>query len=146
MVGEPAGAPEVPPRLHHVVFAVRRESFERASEYLGGLGFLLAEFVLDDVGLRVAIDWAGGVELLTPTDDHLAEPGSVGDFLARQGEGVFSVVVRVPDADQLSQIARAAGAAERYRQERRVGDFTVNEVEVTALFGIPLTFLETDLD
>lgn len=96
MVGEPAGAPEVPPRLHHVVFAVRRESFERASEYFGGLGFRLAEFVLDDVGLRVAIDWAGGVELLTPTDDHLAEPGSVGDFLRVRGRACFRLSCGCP--------------------------------------------------
>jgi 4-hydroxyphenylpyruvate dioxygenase-like putative hemolysin len=146
MVDEQLAPAQAPPRLHHVVFAVRAESFDSATEYLECLGFRLVEHTLDDVGLRVRIDWSGGVEVVTPTADHLAEGGSVGDFLARNGEGVFSVVVRVPDADQASTSAQAAGAAERYRQRRHGSGFKLAEIEMAPLFGLPITFLETNLD
>src|SRR5579863_6228141 len=55
-------------RVHHAVFAVRPQSFEQASHYLERLGFRLVEHTLDDVGLRVRIDWAGGMEIVTPTE------------------------------------------------------------------------------
>jgi 4-hydroxyphenylpyruvate dioxygenase-like putative hemolysin len=140
------GDEAISPRLHHVVFAVRPESFDRASDYLRGLGFRLSELELADVGLRVRIDWPGGVEVVTPTDRHVASPGSVGDFLARRGEGVFTVAVRVFDADRASTAAQAFGAAERYRQHRRGEGFELTEVEMTPRFGVPITFLATDLD
>src|SRR5258705_5836766 len=144
MADESIGAPHRPPRLHHVVFAVAAETFEPASQYLSELGFRLTEFVLDDVKLRVGIDWVGGVELVTPSGGHVIEPGSVGDFLARHGEGVFSVVVRVQQADEASRTAQAAGAADRYRQKRCGTGFSLTEIEMTPWFGMPMTFLETD--
>lgn len=140
------GGVAISPRLHHVVFAVRPESFDAAGDYLRGLGFRLTEFELDDVGLRVRIDWPGGVELVTPTERHIADRGSVGDFLARRGEGVFTVAVRVPDADQASAAAQAFGVAERYRQHRSGEGFELTELEMTPRFGLSITFLETDVD
>jgi methylmalonyl-CoA/ethylmalonyl-CoA epimerase len=134
------------PRLHHAVFAVRPAVFEQASRYLEQLGFRLAEHTLDDIGLKVRIDWTGGMELVTPTADHRAEDGSVGDFLARHGDGLFTVVVRVPDAQRASGEAQAAGSAEKYRQRRSGPGFALTEIEMAPLFGLPITFLETDID
>jgi methylmalonyl-CoA/ethylmalonyl-CoA epimerase len=134
------------PRMHHAVFAVQPASFEKASRYLEALGFDLVEHTLDDVGLRVRIDWAGGMELVTPTAGHVNESGSVGDFLARHGDGLFTVVVRVPDAERASADARAAGTVERYRQHRGGPGFTLTEIEMAPLFGLSVTFLETDID
>jgi 4-hydroxyphenylpyruvate dioxygenase-like putative hemolysin len=134
-----------PPRLHHAVFAVYPQSFDGASRYLGQLGFQLVEHVLDDVGLRVRVDWSGGMELVTPTEDHPAESGSVGEFLARNGEGLFTVAVRVPDAERASVAAQAEGSVERYRQHRGGPGFTLTEIEMASLFGLSITFLETDL-
>ncbi|MCV7423793.1 hypothetical protein H7K45_24875 [Mycobacterium yunnanensis] len=134
------------PRLHHVVFAVRPESFDGASRYLELLGFHLVEYVVDDVGLRVRIDWNGGMELVTPTEEHFAQSGSVGDFLARYGEGLFAVAVRVPDAKGACAVAEAEGAVERYRQHRGGDGFTLTEIDMAPLFGVPITFLETDLE
>lgn len=133
-------------RMHHAVFAVQPTSFEKATRYLERLGFDLVEHTLDDVGLRLRIDWAGGMELVTPTDGHVNESGSVGDFLARHGDGLFTVVVRVLDAERASADAQGAGAVERYRQHRGGPGFTLTEIEMTPLFGLSITFLETDID
>jgi 4-hydroxyphenylpyruvate dioxygenase-like putative hemolysin len=133
-------------RMHHAVFAVHPQSFDGASRYLERLGFQLVEHVVDDVRLRVRIDWSGGMELVTPADGHVGEIGSVGDFLARHGEGLFTVAVRVPDAERASAVAQAEGAAERYRQRRGGEGFTLTEIEMAPLFGLSVTFLETDLD
>jgi 4-hydroxyphenylpyruvate dioxygenase-like putative hemolysin len=134
------------PRMHHAVFAVHPQSFDGASRYLEQLGFQLVEHVLDDVGLRVRIDWYGGMELVTPTAVHVAESGSVGDFLARSGEGLFTVAVRVPDAERASVVAQVEGSAERYRQHRGGEGFALTEIQMAPLFGVSVTFLETDLD
>lgn len=134
------------PRVHHVVIAVHPESFDDATDYLQGLGFALQDFEVEDVGLRLRIDWAGGIELVTPTAGHVAEAGSVGDFLATFGQGVFTVVVRVVDADRAGSTAVSLGAAERYRQHRTGDGYELAEVEMSPRHGVPITFLETDLD
>jgi hypothetical protein len=59
---------------------------------------------------------------------------------------LFTVVVRVTDAERASADARAAGAAERYRQHRGGPGFTLTEIEMAPLFGLSVTFLETDID
>jgi 4-hydroxyphenylpyruvate dioxygenase-like putative hemolysin len=135
-----------PPRVHHAVFAVGSQSFEPATRYLERLGFNLIEHILDDVGLRVRIDWAGGMEIVTPIEGHVAESGSVGEFLSRFGDGLFTVVVRVPDAERASADAQAAGSLERYRQQRGGPGFTLTEIQMEPRFGLPVTFLEADID
>lgn len=134
------------PRVHHAVFAVRPQVFEQASQYLERLGFQLVEHTVDDVGLRVRIDWSGGIELVTPTESHVGGNGSVAEFLALHGDGLFTVAVRVPDAEKASVDAQGAGSAERYRQHRDGPGFALTEIEMAPLFGLPITFLETNLD
>jgi hypothetical protein len=52
--------------MHHVVFAVAAERLDMATAFLEALGFRFETHVLDDVGLRVTLDWDRGVELVTP--------------------------------------------------------------------------------
>jgi 4-hydroxyphenylpyruvate dioxygenase-like putative hemolysin len=134
------------PRVHHAVFAIGPQSFEQATQYLERLGFRLVEHTLDDIGLRVRIDWAGGMEVVTPTDGHVAESGSVGEFLNRFGDGLFTVVVRVPDAERASADAQSAGSVEKYRQQRGGPGFTLTEIQMEPRFALPITFLETDIE
>ncbi|MDT5338529.1 MAG: hypothetical protein QOD90_4034 [Mycobacterium sp.] len=54
------------PLMHHVVFAVAAERLDMATAFLEALGFRFETHVLDDVGLRVTLDWDRGVELVTP--------------------------------------------------------------------------------
>jgi 4-hydroxyphenylpyruvate dioxygenase-like putative hemolysin len=133
------------PTMHHVVFAVAAERLERATEFLETLGFTFQIHVLDDVGLRVTLDWGRGIELVTPLDPHDANPGSVADFLARRGDGVYSVVLRVADADVTANLAQRYGAAVEFRQDRSGDGLELVEVQLATIFGMPLTLLTTNL-
>jgi 4-hydroxyphenylpyruvate dioxygenase-like putative hemolysin len=87
--------PRTLPVMHHVVFAVAPERRDAAVQFLESLGFRFHRHELTDVGLQVMLDWDGGVEIVTPTAPDDRNPGSVAEFLAREGDGVYSVVMRV---------------------------------------------------
>ncbi len=131
--------------MHHVVFAVAPERLDAAVEFLEALGFRLYAHDLEDLGLRVMLDWERGVELVTPTDPTDREPGSVAEFLAHRGDGVYSVVVRVDDADASADLARRYGADAQLRQRRDGDGFELLEVQLSSVYGIPLTLLTTNL-
>lgn len=133
------------PIMHHVVFAVAAERLDAATTFLEVLGFRFQTHVLDDVGLRVTLDWDRGVELVTPTEPQDRNPGSVAHFLARSGDGVFSVVMRVEDADASMELARRYGASAEFRQDRSGDGLELVEVQLATIFGMPLTFLSTNM-
>ena len=133
------------PVVHHVVFAVAPERLDAAVEFLESLGFRFDVHELADVGLRVMLDWERGAEIVTPTALEERNPGSVTDFLARHGDGVYSVVVRVDDADASADLARRYGAGAEFRQRRDGDGFELLEVRLGAIFGMPLTLLSTNL-
>lgn len=131
--------------MHHVVFAVAPGRLEAATTLLEALGFTFQEHVLDDVGLRVTLDWNRGIELVTPTADGYANNVPVARFLARHGDGVFSVVMRVGDADAAAEVAQRHGASTEFRQDRSGGGLDLIEVQLATIFGMPLTLLATNL-
>jgi 4-hydroxyphenylpyruvate dioxygenase-like putative hemolysin len=133
------------PMMHHVVFAVAADELGKATDFLEALGFRFQTHILDDVGLRVTLDWDRGVELVTPLDGSAANPGPVDDFLARNGAGVFSVVVRVDDADAAAELAHRYGASTDFRQDRSADGLELVEVQLASMFGMPLTLLSTNL-
>jgi 4-hydroxyphenylpyruvate dioxygenase-like putative hemolysin len=133
------------PMMHHVVFAIAPERLDAATTFLEALGFRFQTHVLDDIRLSVNLDWERGVELVTPLDDDQAKPGSVRDFLARQGDGVFSVVMRVEDADASAELVRRYGASVDFRQDRGGDGLELVEVQLATIFGMPLTLLATNL-
>lgn len=130
--------------LHHVVFAVRPLALAAAARMFAELGFAFVEFELDEVGLRVLLDWERGVELVTPLTGATGAGSAVAEFLETRGEGVYSVVIRVPEASAAEQLAQRHGAVTRYRQHREGKGFALDEVELSVR-GLPLTFLSTDL-
>jgi methylmalonyl-CoA/ethylmalonyl-CoA epimerase len=131
--------------MHHVVFAVAPERLDAAVGFLEGFGFRFQTHELADIGLRVKLDWNRGVELVTPTAAADANPGSVAEFLATRGDGVFSVVMRVEDADVSAELASRYGVATQFRQDRGGDGLELVEVQLASVFGMPLTLLSTNL-
>jgi len=130
--------------VHHVVFAVKQKQLGETAQFFSELGFRFQTIELDDVGLRVLLDWDGGLELVTPLSSGADDSGAVAQFLQSNGPGVFSVVVRVGDAPAAEQVAQRYGAQTRFRQHRGGDGFELDEIEISVL-GLPLTFLATDL-
>jgi hypothetical protein len=132
-------------RLHHVVFAIALERLDAAAAYLTELGFQFQAFNHDELGLAIRLDWDRGFELISPLPGAPQEAGSAAEFLARSGDGLFSVVVRIDDCDAAEHLARRHGVNPDFRQRVEGDGFEVAEVKLEPLFGIPLTLLETTL-
>ena len=130
--------------VHHVVFAVTHEQLPETAQFFSELGFRFQTIELDDVGLRVLLDWDGGLELVIPLSSGADGAGEVAQFLQRNGPGVYSVVVRVGDAPAADQVAQRYGAQTQFQQHRGSDGFELDEIE-TSVLGLPLTFLSTDL-
>ena len=133
------------PLLHHVVFAIGLERLDSATDYLTALGFHFQAFELEQLGLQVRLDGDRGFELIAPTATAPVNPGTAADFLARNGEGLFSVVVRFADCDGAEHIAARYGAKADFRQHHEGDGFELTEVKLESLFGIPLTLMATDM-
>ncbi|BBY01244.1 hypothetical protein [Mycobacterium seoulense] len=134
------------PRLHHVVFAVSRERQEAVGRLFAEVGFSFDEINLDELGLRVLLDWNRGIEVISPNPGSTAEVAtSVTEFLASHRDGgVFTVVVQVPGASEAEDIAKRYGSATRFRQGFEGDGHYLEEIDLSVL-GLPLTFLSTNL-
>jgi methylmalonyl-CoA/ethylmalonyl-CoA epimerase len=130
------------PNLHHVVLAIGSERLASTARLFTDLGFEFDEFDLDDVGLHVMLDWAGGMELVTPTAP--SSDNRVQQFLDAHGDGVYTIALRVGDAASAEVIARRYGAVTNFRQHRDGDGWQLDEIE-TGVRGLPLTLLSTDL-
>ena len=133
------------PLLHHVVFVIARERLDRAADYLTDLGFQFLAFDHAEFGLAIRLDWDRGFELISPLPGAPTEAGTAADFLARHGDGLFSVVVRTADHQASEHIAMRHGVESDFRQHVEGDGFDVKEVKLKPFFGIPLTLLETNM-
>ncbi len=132
-------------RLHHVVFAVTRERHETVGQLFTELGFSFEPIDLDELGIRVLLDWNRGIELISPNPGSTAEVAiSVTEFLASRGDGVFTVVVQVPDASKSEDIAKRYESTTRFRQGFEGDGSYLEEIDLSVL-GLPLTFLSTNV-
>jgi methylmalonyl-CoA/ethylmalonyl-CoA epimerase len=132
------------PSLHHVVFCVEPDNQDAAADVWRALGFVFVEILLDDVSLRVLLDWARGIEIVSPTTDD-ATVCAVRSFLNERGEGVYSVVVRTEAIEAAAESLRNSGAELDYRQSRSGDGYTLEEAQFAPVLGMPITLLETDL-
>jgi 4-hydroxyphenylpyruvate dioxygenase-like putative hemolysin len=130
--------------VHHVVFAVPPEKLSETEQFFSELGFRFQTIELEDVGLRVLLDWDGGLELVTPLPSAADGDNAVAQFLQQNGPGVYSVVIRVGDAPAAEQVAQRYGAQTLFHQHRGGDGYELDEIEISVL-GLPLTFLSTDL-
>ena len=131
--------------LHHVVFAIGLERLDKAADYLTAIGFCFYAFDHEELRLAIRLDWDRGFELISPLADAPTDAGTAADFLARHGDGLFSVVVRTPDCGAAEHTATRYGAKSDFRQHVEGDGFEVTEVKLEPLFGIPLTLLATNL-
>lgn len=132
-------------RLHHVVFAVAHERHDVVGQLFTELGFSFEDITLDELGLRVLLDWNRGIELISPNPESTAAVAvSVTEFLASHGDGVYTVVVQVSGASKAEHIAKRYGSTTRFRQGFEGEGNYLEEIDLSVL-GLPLTFLSTNL-
>jgi hypothetical protein len=140
--------------ISRVVMLYREENFDRAVESFRatlGVTDFDGPIVLDKMGLRIAVSWDTGLELITPHGsggfaDHMRA------HLDAKGEGVFGLVYRVPDLDAGEARAIAAGHP---RQGDRINCFDANpewrsrfllalEAPIAPIAGIEVTLIQLD--
>jgi len=134
---------EPPMRLHHVVFCVRPENQERAAGLWRELGLQFQEVSLEDLGVRVLIDWNAGIEIISPTDTASTKAADFTAFLDERGEGLYSVVMGVSEVDGPAAIAARYGAPIQFEQRRTYGSFQLDEIMLAPVHGMAITFLAT---
>ncbi|OBB71878.1 4-hydroxyphenylpyruvate dioxygenase and related hemolysins [Mycolicibacterium flavescens] len=133
------------PRLHHVVFAVAPERRAEAAALFTELGFALQEAELTELGVRVHLDWDRGIELISPVPGSTASVAAhVNEFLERHGDGVYTVVLRVPDAAEAESVAQRYGSSIRFRQGFSGEGSYLDEIDLSVL-GLPVTLLATNV-
>lgn len=136
---------ENPSSLHHVVFAVAPERRAAMAQLFTDLGFAFEALQLTDLGVDVYLDWNHGIELISPTPGSDATVArSVTDFLDAHGDGIYTVVLRVPSASAAEAIAQRYGATTRFRQGFEGDGSYLEEIDLSVL-GQPLTFLATNI-
>lgn len=134
------------PRLNHVVFAVAHERQARATQLFSDLGFSF-ECIEEsaELGLRVQLDWNRGVELISPIPNSATPVATrVNEFLERHGDGVYTVVLRVPGASAAAAVAERYGASVRFQQNFEGDGTYLDEVDLSVC-GLPITFLSTNI-
>jgi methylmalonyl-CoA/ethylmalonyl-CoA epimerase len=133
------------PALHHVVFAVAPTRHHTVAQMFTDLGFTLAPAELTELGVRIHLDWDRGIELISPIEGSTAPvAASVNEFLDKKGDGIYTVVLKVPGAAAAESVAERYGATVRFRQ-RFEGDGTHLEEIDLSVFELPLTLLDTSL-
>lgn len=133
------------PSLHHVVFAVAPQSLQDTTRMFAELGFRFNAAELTELGIWVQLDWDRGVELISPiAGSQAAVAVSVNEFLDRHGDGVYTVVIRVPDAAASESVAERYGALTRFRQSFSGEGSHLDEIDLSVL-GLPLTLLATNV-
>lgn len=132
------------PSLHHVVFAVAPERHAAVTQMFSDLGFVFEPLQLAELGLDIHLDWNRGIELISPIPIDREVAVSVTEFLERHGDGVFTVVIGVPEASRADAVAERYGATTRFRQ-RMEGEGTFLDENDVSILGLPLTFLATNI-
>jgi len=132
-------------QLHHVVFAVAPDRHEAVAAMFSDLGFTLQPAELTDLGLRIALDWDRGIELISPLPGSTASvAASVNAFLDAKGDGIYTVVLQVPGAAAAESVTERYGASIRFRQKLEGDGRHLEEIDLTVL-GLPLTLLDTNI-
>src|SRR5271156_2800100 len=125
--------PERETQLHHVVFAVAPDRQAAVAQ------------MFTELGLTIHLDWNGGVELISAIPGATAEvAASVSEFVKRKGDGVYSVVLRVPGASDAEAVTERYGSKIRFRQSISGEGSYLDEIDLS-VFGLPLTLLSTNI-
>jgi methylmalonyl-CoA/ethylmalonyl-CoA epimerase len=132
-------------QLHHVVFAVAPERQAAAAQMFTELGFSFDSTELTELGVTIYLDWNGGLELISAIPGATADvAASVTEFVQRNGDGVYTVVLRVPDASAAEAVTDRYGSKIRFRQSFSGEGSHLEEIDLSVL-GLPLTLLDTNI-
>jgi methylmalonyl-CoA/ethylmalonyl-CoA epimerase len=132
-------------QLHHVVFAVAPERHAEVAKLFTDLGFSFEKLELTELGLDIHLDWTRGIELISPAAGSTATVARlVTEFLDSHGDGVYTVVLKVPGASAAEAVAERYGATTRFRQGFEGDGSYLEEIDLSVL-GLPLTLLATNL-
>jgi methylmalonyl-CoA/ethylmalonyl-CoA epimerase len=132
-------------QLHHVVFAVAPERQAKAAQMLTELGFSFDRTELTELGVSIYLDWNGGLELISAIPGATADvAASVTEFVQRNGDGVYTVVLRIPEASAAEAITERYGSKIRFRQSFSGDGSHLDEIDLSVL-GLPLTLLATNI-
>lgn len=132
-------------QLHHVVFAVAPERQAAVAKMFTELGFSFDSTELTELGVRIYLDWNGGVEVISAIPGATADVAtSVTEFVQRNGDGVYTVVLRVPEASAAEAITDRYGSKIRFRQSIAGEGSHLEEIDLSVL-GLPLTLLATNI-
>jgi 4-hydroxyphenylpyruvate dioxygenase-like putative hemolysin len=132
-------------QLHHVVFAVAPERQAAVARIFTELGFEFESTELTELGLTIHLDWNGGVELISAISGATADvAASVSEFVKRNGDGVYTVVLRVPSASAAEAVTERYGSKTRFRQSISGEGSYLDEIDMS-VFGLPLTLLSTNV-
>ncbi|MGE2833685.1 hypothetical protein [Mycobacterium sp. SMC-4] len=127
------------------MFAVAADRRAALVQMFTDLGFQFDAAELTELGVHVELDWQRGIELISPLSGSTAGVAeSVNGFLDRHGDGVYTVVVQVPDGGDAQTVADRYGAVTRFRQSFSGDGSYLDETDLSVL-GLPLTFLATNL-
>lgn len=133
------------PSLHHVVFAVAADRQASAVQMFTELGFSFNAAELTELGVHVQLDWDRGLELISPAPGATTSvAASVNDFLDRHGDGVYTVVIRVPDIAAAEAVTERYGSTTRFMQGFSGEGSYLDEIDLSVL-GLPLTLLSTNI-
>jgi 4-hydroxyphenylpyruvate dioxygenase-like putative hemolysin len=133
------------PSIHHVVFAVASERHDAVAQMFTDLGFSLQPAELPDLGVRIHLDWVRGIEIISPVAGSVAPvAASVTEFLDKKGDGIYTVVIRVPGAAAAESVAERYGANIRFRQKLEGDGTHLEEIDLSVL-DLPLTLLDTNI-
>ena len=103
--------------VHHVVWCVEPENLERVRVFWERIvGISLEELDLPDLGLRILISWNAGIEIMSPAYPSGTMADAARQFLARRGEGVFSVVYGVRGIDDVVASFTESGGQLLFRE------------------------------
>jgi methylmalonyl-CoA/ethylmalonyl-CoA epimerase len=137
--------PERQTQLHHVVFAVAPKRQAAVAQMFTELGFSFENTELTELGLTIYLDWNGGVELISAIPGAKADvAASVSDFVKRNGDGVYTVVLGVPGASDAEAVTERYGSKIRFRQSISGEGSYLDEIDLSVL-GLPLTLLSTNI-
>jgi hypothetical protein len=100
-------------RVDHVVICVEPENHAAAAQFISDLLDIEMEGPLElaSHGQSVYIDWASGIEIVTPTDPSIAREQR--QFLDAHGEGVLRICFGFDDRDEALRRASSMGVAVR---------------------------------
>lgn len=130
------------------------ETFDAALEnFRTALGVIDFEgpLTLDDMGLKIAVSWDTGLELITPYGDgEYAEQMRM--HLRAKGEGVVDLVFRVPDLEEAAMRAARAGYPARgpridclaANPDWRSRFSLASEAPLSPIAGLAVTLIQLD--